>query len=219
MKIDYSYMEILAKPATTTFDKYSLEQLRDAMDKTSIPTFGWPIAAVIHTKELMPKPIQNGIEARFTDSGHREYWCLKRSGEFYFIGELFENLRKPEYVFIDTRANRITETFLRIGKLFLELDVPRDEKISIIIKHGNIKGKILSVANPARVLLSNRVCNENEVTSEYLIALSDMTEEQKLKDIVHKAVRDLSEMFDMFNPDKVRFTDPIVDAFIKGKIF
>lgn len=218
MKIDYSYMEILAKPASTAFETLSLDQLKQAVDKSAIHTFGWPVAAVVYNPDCEPKPVGGGIEARFTTEGHRDYWSLKRSGEFYFIGELFENNRRPSHVFIDTRTNRIAEAFLRVGKLYSILGVPNDEKIFFLVRHGNIKGKILGAGSTARIFPYERKSNVNEVKTEFSIALSEMMELEPLKRHVYTAVRDLGEMFDMFNPDKGSFIDPIVDAFVAGKI-
>ncbi len=218
MKLNFSYMEVIAKPSATEFSGHSLEDLRSAMDKSAIHTFGWPIAAVLHTQDGSPKPIADGIESQFNNEGHREYWRVMRTGEFYFLGELFENNRRPECVFLDTRTNRIAETFLRIGRLFLELQVPKDEMISLLIKHGNIKGKKLAAASPARVFFEDRTCNVEEVKSEVVIPLADMLKPEPLKKNVHTVVRKLAEMFDMFDPDKAGFTDPIVEAFLVGRI-
>ncbi|MBF0106883.1 MAG: hypothetical protein HQM16_16345 [Deltaproteobacteria bacterium] len=218
MKLDFSYMEVVAKPTISEFKEVSLETLTSAMDRSAIHTFGWPIAVVLHTNEGKPKPITNGIESKIENLGHREYWCLMRTGEFYFIGELFENMRKPESVFIDTRTNRITETFLRIGKLYSILGMPEDEKIELMIKHANIKNKVLAVANPARMLFEKRKCNVPEVKTDFLISVKEMLCPDSLKKNVYMAIRNLAEMFDMFNPDKAGFTDRIVDSFLKGRI-
>lgn len=218
MNVDYSYMEVVAKPETTKFENVSLDQLTQAMYRSAIHTFGWPVAAVIFNTEDQPQPIEGGIEARFKNEGHREYWSLKRTGEFYFIGELFENNRLPSHVFIDTRTNRIAESFLRVGKLYLALGVPENEMIFFMIRHGNIKGKILGAGNTARVFPYERKCNVNEVKTEFSIPLKEMVTTETLKQNVYSALRDLAEMFDMFNPDKGSFTDPIVDAFVLGKI-
>jgi len=211
-------MEIVAKSAVTTFENTSLDQLKQAVDKSAIHTFGWPVAAVIYNQGSEPKAVPGGIEARFSTEGHRDFWSLKRSGEFYFIGELFENNRRPNHVFIDTRTNRIAEAFLRVGKLYSTLGVSNDENIFFLVRHGNIKGKILGAGNTARIFPFERKSNVNEIKTEFSIPLREMLELEPLKKHVHAAVRDLAEMFDMFNPDKISFTDPIVEAFVAGKI-
>lgn len=218
MKIDFSFMEVVAKPSLTTFANKSLEELKDAMAKSEIHTFGWPIAPVIYSEGLQPKPVTDGIESRVDEPGHRDYWTLRRSGEFYFIGELFENNRKPPYVFLDTRTNRITEAFLRIGNLYSLLGVQEDETVYVMVKHGNIKGKLLGLGNPARMIQGKRSSNVNEVKTEFSMSLKSMTELESLKTNVYNAIRDLAEMFDMFNPAKTSFTDPIVEAFVGGRI-
>ncbi len=218
MKVDFSFMELVAKPATSNFESKSLEDLTQAMYRSAIHTFGWPIAPVVFSAGHEPKPIQGGIEAHFKDPGHREYWSLKRTGEFYFLGELFENNRRPTHVFIDTRTNRITEAFLRIGKLYALLGVPNGEPIFLMIRHGNIKGKILGAGNTSRIFPVERKANVDEVKSEFALPLKEMSDTESLKKNVHKAVIDLSEMFQMFNPDKGSFTDPIVEAFLVGRI-
>lgn len=218
MKIDFGFMEIVAKPANSNFDNISLDDLTKAMYQSQIHTFGWPIAPVIFSEEYKPRPISGGIEAKISAPGHRDYWTLRRTGEFYFIGELFENNRNPDYIFIDTRTNRITESFLRVGSLYSALGIPNEEKIFFLIRHGNINGKILGAANTSRVFPIVRRSNVSEVKSEFSSSLSELMSPEHLKNNVYKAVRDIGEMFDMFNPDKASFTDPIVDAFKLGRI-
>jgi len=218
MKIDFSFMEVVAKPSVTTFAGKALLDLTQAMDRSAIHTFGWPIAPVIYSGDLQPKPVTDGIEARVDEPGHRDYWTLKRSGEFYFIGELFENNRMPDYVFLDTRTNRIAESFLRVGKMYSLLGVPDDETVYFMVKHGNIKGKILGAGSPARIFPIQRKSNVDEVKTEFSIPLKGMVDIESLKNNVYIAVRDLAEMFDMFNPDKSSFSDPIVEAFVAGRI-
>jgi hypothetical protein len=218
MKIDFSFMEVVAKPSVSNFEGKALDDLTQAMYRSAIHTFGWPIAAVIFNKEYEPKPVTGGIEARFSDPGHRDYWTLKRSGEFYFLGELFENNRKSTHIFIDTRTNRIAEAFLRVGKLYSLLGVPADERVYLMIKHGNIRGKILGASNTSRIFPVERKSNVDEVKSEFSVSIQEMSDPAVLKQNVHRAIRDLAEMFNMFNPDKASFTDPIVDAFLLGRI-
>jgi hypothetical protein len=218
MKIDFSYMELIAKLSAKTFDDTSLADLISAMDKSSIHTFGWPIAAVIHSHDGYPKPISNGIEARFSDVGRREYWTVKRNSEFYFIGELFENNRKGDQVFIDTRTNRITESFIRIASAYRILGATDEDRFAVIIKHGNILNKVLGAGNPSRIFPFERRCRINDVSSRFELSIREALEPESLKQRVHLAVRELGEMFDAFHPDKASFTDPIVDAFINGRI-
>lgn len=218
MKIDFSYMEVAAKPSVTKFESTDLKKLEEAMFRTQILTFGWAIAPVIYNDLYKPHAIKGGIECRIQAEHHHDYWTLMRTGEFYFIGELFENGRNPAYIFIDTRTNRITETFLRVGALYEALGVPSKEMIQMFIKHGNIRGKTLGAGSSARFFPVARKSSVDEVKTDFSLRLKDMTDLPSLKDNVHRAVRDLGEMFEMFNPDKHAFTDPIVEAFKAGKV-
>jgi hypothetical protein len=217
MKIDYAHMGFLSVAEGINFDSPSLANLADAVDISSIQTFGWPIAAVLRFPDCKPMPVSNGMELRINEPDHRDYWCVKRNSEFFFLGELFENSRRPEKVFLDTRINRICEVFMRVARYYRTLLVPEQTLIRISLWHGNISGRLLGVASQRRVMARQKICGVNQIDSEFCETLSILDDTQTLKKNVYLAARSLLEMFDGFDLQQ-SISDEIVDDFIRGRI-
>ena len=125
-----------------------LSQARQAQ----ITTFGWPIAVVIDAEELGPKPTNDGIVAEITLEAPEarnsyDYWMLRKNGDFYMLKSIFEDERKENTIFFNTRIVRITETLLYSARLYSGLNVPRDAHYIIGIRHGGLKGRLLSTSS------------------------------------------------------------------------
>lgn len=218
MKIDTSFMEFVSATVGVNFESKSLQDLRNAVERSAVHTFGWPVAVVIERQDIAPRPIKDGIETVIDEEGHREYWTINRQGQFFFRGELFENNRKPTHVFLDTRTNRVAEIFLRVGRYYELLGAPSTTKVRLRITHGNIKGKILGVGSPNRIMMTKRVCSVPEVSTDFELEVREMSDPTSLKANVYKCIRDLAEMFEYFEPNKEEFVDHIVDEFLRGRI-
>ncbi len=212
-----SYMEFVAKVSEINFKDMPLADMTEAMARSAIHTFGSPIGAVVRINDLCPRPIDDGIEATLPHYPQNEYWLFNRSSEFYFWGELFENGRRKDCVFLDTRINRVTEALLRLGRLYKELAVPEDKEAHLLIRHGNIKGKFLSVASPNRFMSAVNACSKDNVSSNLSIKVKELMSLEVLQQQVFTVVHKLGEMFSMYDVKKSD-TDPIVSAFFEGRI-
>lgn len=196
--------------------------LRDAMEQTQIHTFGWPIGPVIDREEFKPKIYKDGVRTQIIISDHvdfgsfLDYWALRTDIVLYMLMSLFEDMRAEGKLFLDTRIVRTAETILRIGRLYEALGVPGHEMIVIKIRYRGLRGRVLSVADPARRMAEQRISVEDEVETSIRERLEHLT--PKLVGLVNAAVSDLTILFDGFVPDKERVVKPLVEQFLKGRI-
>lgn len=170
--------------------------LLDAAYKAQVHTFGWPLGIVLgNREEFRPRATRDGILAEITleDRSSYDYWALRKSGDYYLLASLFEDTRKPNSVFVDTRMIRTTEAFLLCDGLYRSLGLKDDAVVAIEIVQSGLKGRTLTMANSSRRVLP-------ETTQE---DLSETTIVMELADLraklVDNVVSVLEPMFMLFN--------------------
>ena len=210
-------MEFFSRPKDIVLD-IAPKKLLEAAERSQIHTFGWPIAVVMTRDKYRPRPYEEGIRAVIDAQSHYDYWTLKKNGEFYYIGTLFEDTRRENSIFLDTRIVRITETLLRIGGLYRLLGLDENEIIEIVIKHIGLKNRRLSVASPRRMdIWDDHICNVPEVQTKMSESIKNLDSRESLKQLVLKATNEITQMCDYFET-KPEIVDPTVDAFLEGRI-
>ena len=85
------YLEFFAHLPHLHLDK-DLNVLLEAMDRSQIHTFGWPVGIVLHTEEDKPEPFEQGLRCLVDTGRHYDYWTLNRNGDFYLLKSLFEDI-------------------------------------------------------------------------------------------------------------------------------
>jgi len=200
--------------------------LNDVSKKSQIHTFGWPIAVHIEREGCYPRPDAEGITAEIVineeylsraqekQKFRYDYWSLKQDGSFYLLKSLFEDVRKPNYLFFNTRTIRITELLMYVLNLYSKLEVNSDEPIIISIRHSGLKGRIMGAVGN-RLIFGQRKSNEDEVNTEIQTSLKEINED--MADIVFNFTTPLFEMFDFFSVDK-NIIDDIVSNYRNGTI-
>lgn len=211
------------------------QELKDAARKSTIHTFGWPIAVFLDAgagARNTPQSTRYGIRAEISigktpdnikapdniiDKRY-DYWSLKKDGAFYLLKSLFENSRKPGYLFFNTRIIRITEVLMYAFNLYSKLGLNDDEKIIIEINHGGLKDLIMSaVGNRMFFDVDERKnYSEDEVPSEKIKTTIKELDE-KTADLVGSFVKPLFESFDWFKIEK-SVIDDIVSNYKQGKV-
>lgn len=196
----------------------SKNDLKDAARKSQIHTFGWPIAAYIDRQEYSPKPDLDGIVAEIAIKNNNDksydYWTIKGDGSFYLMKSLFEDKRKPNYLFFNTRTVRIAEVLMYALNLYSNLGVDENRSISITIKHGGFKNKIMG-ATGNRLIAWERKSIEDEVDTTVITSINEIKE--NITDLVIKYTTPLFELFDFFNVER-KIIDDIVANYINGKV-
>lgn len=82
-------------------------ELLNAVRKSEIHTFGWPIGITLENREeFKPHPYGDGIRAvvaqsqsAFTDRPAYDLWALRSNGDFYLLQSLFEDIRGQNQLF------------------------------------------------------------------------------------------------------------------------
>lgn len=213
------YMEVIAqlRPAGS----WSQPHLLDAVRDSEVHTFGWPIGVTLENRdEYRPYPTADGIFAEIAISndgmGRTSYdlWKLFRDGRFYTILSLFEDERRPNTIFFDTRTIRVTEALLFLVRLYRRLEASDTDEITVHVRHGGLANRTLSAADPFRIMTRDgRTTSENEVQTGVTATVSDL--ETNLVDYVKQIVQPLFVLFDFFQPSD-GIVDQIVDSFVAG---
>jgi len=191
----------------------SPDQLLAAADQSVIHTFGWPIGLVLHD-EYRPRPVADGIVAEVPAETFKsyDYWTLKRDGDFYLLQSLFEDERRPGHIFYDTRIVRITEALLYCARLYTRLGVPGASAVHFRLRHGGLKGRILSGSAPGH-WSSERKSIEDEIHTEIVFELASV--DSSLVGIVMQLIQPLLELFEFFEIPAERY-EGIINEFVKA---
>src|SRR3977135_3956590 len=212
------YMELRAG-VSYQLSKSQIELL-NAVKQSEIRTFGWPIGITLESREeYRPRPYEDGIKVEVSiaerDRKSFDYWAARSNGDFYLLQSLFEDSRKPDQIFFDTRVVRITESLMFIESLYNKLGVPPEATLGIHITHGGLKGRELSSASSNRQMVSRSPANEDESTSEITTTLGTMS--QTRVDDVRKIAEPMFMLFDFMQFNVVVYDD-IVRDFERGII-
>jgi TIR domain len=195
-------------------------ELLNAVKRSEIRTFGWPIGITLENREeYRPRPYKDGIKAEISiTEGDRisfDYWAARSNGDFYLLQSLFEDNRKANQIFFDTRIVRVTESLMFIESLYRKLGIPPEAKVEIQITHKGLKGRELSNASSNRLMFSRGPAKEDESTSEIKTTLGTMSETRV--DDVRKIVEPLFMLFDFMQFNGAVYDD-IVRNFERGII-
>jgi hypothetical protein len=197
-------------------------ELVQVADAAQIHTFGWPIGVVLHNREeFRPKPKADGIVAEINvedrstvEARKYDYWTIRKDGSFYLLKSLFEDSRKPNSIFFNTRIVRITEALLYAVRLYTGLKVQPDSRLLIGFRHGGLKGRNIS-ATSSRELGIHGKAIEDEVYTELETAMERI--EPDLVNLVQKLTTPLFVIFDFFQIDK-SILEEIVNKFVDGRV-
>jgi len=215
------YMEILLTLLSFDLNLTQLELLRQAKP-AQIETFGWPIGIVIDRAEYRPRATTDGIvtEILIKEENQRsnyDYWTLRKDGAFYLLKSIFEDERRPGYIFFNTRIVRITETLLYAARLYSGLHIPRDCHFIVGIRHGGLKGRILSTSSLARRFPPSEtsISSVDEVYNEVETTIDEI--ESNLVDIVEKFTQPLFVVFNFFELNRA-ILEEIVNKYVTGEV-
>lgn len=187
--------------------------------EAQIKTFGWPIGVVIdNVEEYCPKPKRDGIIAEISipNENMYDYWSIRRDGAFYLLKSLFEDksIKESKQIFFDTRIIRITEVLLYSINLYNGFKVPLNSKFLIGIRHGGLKGRVISRANK-RFFGYKYKTLEDEVYTEVDITFEEIKSD--MINIVQKFSQQLFIIFDFFEID-IGVLENIVNNYVEGRV-
>lgn len=189
-------------------------ELLNAVRLSEIKTFGWPIGITLESREeYRPRPYKDGIRAQVSiaegDRTSFDYWAARSNGDFYLLQSLFEDSRKPNQIFFDTRIVRVTESLMFLESLYSKLGAPPDAKVRIQITHRGLKGRELNSASSNRYLFARGPAAEDESTWEITTVLGAMSETR-----VDDVRRIVEPMFMLFN--FMQFNASVYDDIVRN---
>jgi len=195
--------------------------LLNAMQRSQINTFGWPIGVVVDTRDdFKPRPTSDGIHAELSISNDPlmgrqsyDYWALRKNGDFYLLQSLFEDMRAQDVIFFNTRIVRVTESLMFASNLYTHLGVPPEERISIRVTHRGLAGRTLTAIGNRSLMFRKRSI-ESVSESEIVTVLGTM--KQTLVDDVRKLLESLFLLFEFQSFNESIYRD-IVRRFEGGE--
>jgi hypothetical protein len=220
-KLGFKALTELRYALHSPINKSQLELL-NAVRKSEIRTFGWPIGIMLENRdEYRPRPAVDGIRAEvavekamLTDRSSYDYWALRTNGDFYLLQSLFEDDRDPTAIFFNSRLVRVTEALMFAANLYEALGVPGDAKLSIRVTHRGIAGRRLSSSNPMRGLFMRASALEDESQVEIVEEIG------RLRDNIVADVRKITEplfmLFD-FTEFDTKVYEEIITSFVNGR--
>lgn len=193
-------------------------ELLNAVRQSEIKTFGWPIGITLENREdFRPRPYGDGVKAEIPiaegDHISFDYWAIRSNADFYLLQSLFEDIRRPNVIFFDTRIVRITECLMFIQNLYTKLAFPPESEIRIRIEHNGLKGRELLNASPYRFFVAGKMTKENVSVSELTTILGTMNE-TRVND-VRKIMEPMFMLFD-FQQFQESVYEEIVRNFERG---
>jgi len=211
-----SFMEVRAaleppKPTRTQ------QELNEAARHAQIDTFGWPIAVYMDVEDYRPRPRADGIFASVAPESKEsyDYWALRKNCDAYIVGSLFEDQRRPDSIFFDTRIVRVTEALLYLLRLYARLNIDPRTGVRIAVRHAGLSGRRLAVANTNRIMRGERVATDN--ASETEISGTVASIESELVAHVTAIVAPMLTLFDFFELPSTTY-EQLVSGFVSGQI-
>lgn len=195
-------------------------ELLNAVRSSTVPTFGWPIPILLDNRdEFRPRPLKDGIKAEVAikeDMGRFsfDYWAASNSGQFYMLQSLFEDSRRANEIFFNTRIVRVAEALMFASKFYYNLGLGQESAVAIRIGHGGLKGRKLTSSSNRRLILE-RATDESNSHSEIVVPLGEL--QLKLSDNVRKLLAPFFLLFDFQEFAPEIYAD-IVNKFEAGHV-
>ena len=185
--------------------------------KSEIHTFGWPIAVTLNRDEYRPRPYEDGIRAEISMQEGREsydYWALRPNGDFFLLQNLFEDQRKENVIFFNTRIVRVTEALLFASNLYTNLGVGPEAGLSVRVTHRGLTGRQLTSSSFDRHVVP-RSTQEHQSQVEIVVTIGKIPE--TLVEDVQRITEPLFMLFDFAQFAPEVYAD-IVRRFEKGEV-
>lgn len=197
-------------------------ELLEAIDGSTISTFGWPIGITMrNVEEYKPRPSGDGIRAEIaiqkenlTDRQSYDYWASRKNGDFYLLQNYFEDQRVDGKIFFNTRIVRVTESLLFLKNMAHRLGVPNETKFSARFQHSGLKGRVLSAVGN-RSIFERSKADENIASTEIISSFREVSE--NLVPLVKQVCAPLFMMFDFAEFGDQIYAD-IVRRFEGGEV-
>jgi hypothetical protein len=130
------------------------------------------------------------------------------------LQSLFEDQRSEGVLFADTRIVRVTESLMFMTRLYKNLGVTDDTKVSVRVTHKGMAGRVIMAASPRRHI---REAKADEDVSESQIVDSLGNFMPRIVDHVMQITGPLFMLFDFKKFDR-KIYEEIVTSFVRGEV-
>ena len=208
------YMEVYhgihsALPARTQ------DELLTVARNVAIHTFGWPIGVVLDGNiDSRPRPVKDGITAVIPHSGSFDYWALRENGDFYLLMTYFEDERRPDHLFFNTRIVRAAEILVRCGRLYRALGGMPSSVVEVQLRYSGLLNRTLAATGTRHVFPAKNT-TENALDVHITFRLDSL--EDELVELVKKLCAPLFMLFDYKSFQDEIYAD-IVKKFEAGQV-
>jgi hypothetical protein len=167
---------------------------------------GWPPWWVPTRTEIAPYPCHGFIECWLKesvshDAAHSDFWRASPEGLMFLLRGYQEDSSaspKPGTIFdLTLPIWRVGECMLHAERLAAEL-TDKPASIRFHVTWAGLKGRTLKSWAKARVLLEDRTCRQDYVTSEIVVSTERIS--ATLPEIVSRITQPLYEAFEFFKP-------------------
>lgn len=202
---------------------WSQQELRRAVNASTIDTFGWPIGLSFSEVNERPRPTAGGIVTEITAGPlgkdplpSYDYWNVQKNGDFYYLRGFFEDSRgHTDKLFFNTRIVQVTEMLLFLARLYgSQLQVTEATTISIAITLGGLKERLLEAIG-GRWVIRRQQCHEHSIETKIVTTIGSL--ESHLSEHVKELLAPVFMLFDFAEFGNATYTD-IVDRFVAGEI-
>ncbi len=208
-----AFMEIRAALHEPKITKTQTE-LMEAARTAPINVDGWPFAVFLTNADSRPRPRADGIFAEISSTmmgRSYDYWSIRRNGDFFYEGSLFEDRRPSREILFNYRISKVTEALLYLLRLYSNLSVDRSSRLSIGISHGGLRDRTI-VGSGLFSLHVPRISKEDYCSEETSGTIDEFESELVVK--VEKLLSPLFILFDFLSFDHALY-DGIVNEVIK----
>ncbi len=197
-------------------------ELLNAVKKSEIRTFGWPIGVTLENRDdCRPRPMADGIVAEiaigdsiFSERPTYDYWALRTNGDFFLIQSLFEDYRTENKIFFNTRIVRVTESIMFCKNLYSNLGASDNAKLSLRIRHKGLAGRELTSSSPNRFFIPS-MSKENISETQIVDSINQL--DLRLVDHVRQITEPMFMLFD-FKQFVPQIYEDIVRSFVEGRV-
>lgn len=194
--------------------------LVDAVRKSAIHTFGWPIGVYLPSVQEARARINGAVYELSIDDSNRssyDYWAASTTGDFYLLKTLSEDaLGSREHLFFNTRIVRVAETVMFLKAYYAELGAPPESQVDLSVRHLGLRHRSLSAAGNRKHTLSKfRTTDEDEASTSVRFAVGSPDDE--LIALVKRLLEPLFMVYEFFEvPDEV-YAD-LISRFRAGEV-
>jgi hypothetical protein len=200
------------------------QELRRAVEASTIRTFGWPIGISIDREGQRPQPTAGGevaqiaIGPELSNRVSYDYWNLQRTGDFYYLRSIFEDsLHRSAELFYNTRMVNVTEMLLFLARLYgQQLGLTDTTMVMIKMTHGGLQGRYLTtIGTRGPFRQPPGPCAETQIETELTTTVGGL--EADLIDNVKTLLAPVFTLFDFTEIHDSTWTH-IVEGFVAGEL-